>query len=318
MEAGLNVKMKYLIPPVKIYEGKKAEIIIDQGTFLEIFNDNGDLIKRLGRKGKGPGEFDTVILKLIQFEDYYYILDHPNLLNIFDLNFNFIKRFYLYGNLSSRLIYDFDVTKDYIITVQKWIAEEDRYKEKEGKMVTLYNHRGKYIDSFFKKEIGFDTYPENFLLQGRIAAQKYIFFAFFTMNKIWKMDYKGNIINSGTFGENCWKNVIFNEKEYNISRKRGEPFQKLYEEIINSGNIIDGIGIYNNFLLIRASREEDFHADTFIFLIDLDFKDKFGPLRLPGYDFSGIGSSYLYFSRHIDEYSFENKMQVEVLKCVLN
>jgi|Deesub1362B_J571_1020462.scaffolds.fasta_scaffold00181_50 sugar lactone lactonase YvrE len=67
--------------------------IVDSGNErIQKFDKNGKYIKTIGRKGQGPGEFDSPTSIFIDVEDNIYIKDGREI-EIFDKNGNFIKKY---------------------------------------------------------------------------------------------------------------------------------------------------------------------------------------------------------------------------------
>jgi len=85
---------------VKIYDG----VYENNGTFVAMdlwnqqiieFDDNGKILKTIGGKGKGPGEFEG-LFSLSNSEDKYYVVDYQLYrASIMDKNLNFENSFIL-------------------------------------------------------------------------------------------------------------------------------------------------------------------------------------------------------------------------------
>jgi hypothetical protein len=314
---------RFLTPPLDLDEGLNKEILVRRGNFLEVFSEEGKAIKRVGGEGEGPGEIATLITHLRKTDQYYYLLDLPNQISIFDEHFSFIKRFFLETENGSRNIYNFDVGKDIITTVQEkyqGLKEERRRKpnlRKDTMVIMRYDGQGRFKNAFLKQKEGREIYPDTSILGGNILIhQNKIFFAYQSINKIWEFDFYGRLVKERNFGKAWWRSVIYDEKEYKKVRLKSDgAFMNFFAEVYASGDIIDDIYIYKGHLLVRVLKGTYEKAINSFILLDLNLENEIGPLQMEGYHLSGVGEEYLYFTRYVSEYSAKENMDVEVLIC---
>ena len=306
---------RFLEPPLRIWEGINREIIFWRGVFLEIFTPEGKPNKRVGGAGEGPGEFNF-ILHLNKSSSRYFILDASNRLNVFDNNFKYQTRFFLEAPKSTRIIRDFDVEDDDIVTVQRMRTGERKPNTAMNDMVImLYSEAGLFKRAFFKQDEGWDIHPDVGILGGNIQLiNDQIFFAYSSINKIWKLNNSGKILKQTHFGAKSWQSIPFSQKENKkMQKERKENIRKFYESIFSSGDIISNIYYYKENILILLLREVEDKAVTLFYLLDLDLQNERGPFALSGYHLSGVGEKYLYFTKYVSEFSIKESMDVEVL-----
>ncbi|MCP2620195.1 6-bladed beta-propeller [Candidatus Aminicenantes bacterium AC-334-K16] len=173
---------RFMNTPLLVMEGYEDKIIVWRGSYLQIYSNDGKSICKVGKTGEGPGEF-YVISDLEKANKLYYILDFPNKLNIFNKNFIFQKRIFLEGERNSPFIYDFSIENNTIVTAQRWRSETA--SPKEDRTISIYSIKGKWIDAFFKKKEGWDYFPNDSILSGKIILiNQYIYFCFQPINLI--------------------------------------------------------------------------------------------------------------------------------------
>lgn len=307
-----NFHGRFLFTPIFIIESYENEIIIWRGSFLQIYSQEGQSTKILGRRGEGPGEF-YLISDISKSNGVYYILDFPNRLNIFDKQFTYKKRFDLAGEKNSSIIYDLSVENNTIAAAQRWRGSSPL----KDKTISIYTGEGKWINSFFEKKKGWKSFPNDSILGGKIIViNKTVYFAYQTINCIWKFNLQGDLIKEKSFGKSWWRKVSYNKKEELKAKKRkGYNPGKYYEEVISSGDLIDRMYYYKNHLLLLILRDHEGIAETIILLLDLNLEIEEGPFFLKGYYLSGVGKEYLYFTRYLGEYSSISDTDAEILKC---
>ena len=194
---------RFLEPPLRIWEGISGEIIFWRGDFIEIFTTEGKPITRIGRTGEGPGEFNS-IFHLKKSGSRYFILDAFNRMNVFDTNFNYLKRFFLAAEKSTRIIRDFDVEDDNVVTVQRMrTGELGPSLSVDDTVIMLYSKEGLFKRAFFEQKEGWDIHPDVGILGGNILlVNDHVYFAYSSINKIWKLNNSGRIIKNTRFGDN--------------------------------------------------------------------------------------------------------------------
>jgi len=306
---------RFLESPLRIWEGINGEIIFLRGNYLEIFTPEGKPITRIGRTGQGPGEFNF-IFHLKKSDSRYFILDSFFRMNLFDSDFNYLKRFFLSAEGSTRIIRDFDIEDDNLVTVQRMRTGELKSSLSiDDNVMMLYSKEGLFKKAFFKQKEGWDIHPDVGILGGNILlVNDQIYFAYSSINKIWKLNNSGRIIKNIRFGEKSWQSIHFSKK---IAKKRkelrSENIEKYYDSIYSSGDFIKGMNYYKEKILIRASRDVEEKAVTLFYLLDLNLQNERGPFVLDGYHLSGVGEKYLYFTKYVSEYSINENMDIEVL-----
>ena len=314
---------RFLNPPLPILEGYNEEIIVWRGSFLQVYSKEGQPVKKLGRAGEGPGEF-YVVSGMDKANRLYYFLDVPNKLNIFNKNFDYKKRLFLGGEKSSPIIFDLAIYENTIVAAQRWRTDMKNLwpptsSPEKSKTISIYDTDGKWLDSFFEVKKGWKIIPDDSILGGRIIIiNKAIYFAYQSINCIWKFNPKGDLIKEKCFGKDWWQKVKYTKKDDLKKRKSPGSTSKFYEEISNSGDTIGRIYNYKNHLLLNIFRVHDESAKTFIFLLDLGLEKEEGPLFLEGYHLAGAGEEYLYFTKYLGEYSPFNDQDIEILKCTIN
>jgi len=121
-------KIAYIEPPVKIEEGYNGELIIINDTFFEVFDKKGKRVKKVGGRGRGPGDF-IYIGSMLKHKEKYYFLDFPNRISVFDKSFNFEKSFYLGGAKISSFLYSMDIDNNKIYANQFYLRKQTKTKQ---------------------------------------------------------------------------------------------------------------------------------------------------------------------------------------------
>jgi len=298
----------YIDPPCYVYEGINNEIIIPQKTFFEVFDKKGKLQGRYGNKGMGPGDFNN-IMSLIVYDGRYYFHDYPNVISVFDSNFKFLERS-IYGGLrTSQFMETFDIFRNKIYSVQNF-----RKKKREYDSISVYSMNGKYLSHFFDQSIIWKVYPELTLTNGRILVfNDHIYFSHFSIPKLYKLNLKGEKVNSIKFGEKWWKKINYSKNRF---KKRVEQFgDRAYVKLLLSGDRIMKILKWENLIIVHVLKDpsED-HAKHGFVVFTKNLKKKTDFIFYKDYHFSGAGK-FLYFSKESEEYDNKDKYKVEVLKC---
>jgi len=308
---------RFLNTPLLVMEGLGDEIIIWRGSYLQIYSSEGKPICKVGKSGEGPGEFH-IISDIEKTDGLYYILDFPNKLNIFDKNFIFQKRIFLEGERNSPFIYDFSLEDNTIVTAQRWRSETGF--PRKDKTISVYSINGKWINAFFKKKEGWDNFPNDSILGGKIILiNKCIYFCYQPINLIWKLSLTGKVLRKKTIGKSWWKKINYTRKD-ELKAKRSPSYPRnFYENVLSSGYIIDKMYYYRKNLVLRIIYDDGRgNAETLLILLDLDLNREEGPYYLKNYVLSGVGLKYLYFTKYLGEYSQLRKNEVELLKCRLS
>jgi len=173
---------------------------------------------------------------------------------------------------------------------------------------------GKFIKAYFDYGIGKRFYPVSILLLGKIVKIKdYIYFAFQSIPKLWRLDLNGNILDSVDFGGTDWKIIKYDRKEFLKSKKKKRSMAIL--ELILSGDFIEKLTRWKNNIVVNVVRNafEENPENCFI-VISYDFKKVSKVIRYKDYEFSGSGK-YIYLSKELEIDS--NYKKCEVLVCDL-
>ncbi|GEM_PF-1175716 len=177
----------------------KKDIWITDRAFanIKVYNKKGELIKILGRKGSGPGEFLSPNFIEIE-ENRIFIQDMGHLKYvILDNEFNEIKRFFFLMGAQPFVIY-----KNKLINYEYY--RDESVKEFNGVIIDISGKRPKII-----KKLMPIKYPKNDAWNRIISMigfvdisrkRKEIYFVKQNKVKIYKFDIEGNFIKS--FGKN--------------------------------------------------------------------------------------------------------------------
>jgi len=309
-------------PIVNLFEGINGEIIVARGSFLEVFDKNGRFLKRVGNLGEGPGDFKNIIF-LKKYQNEYYILDFPNLLNIFDAKFKFRKRFYLQGKRNSPFVFDFEISGNYIIAAQFWrtfMGEEK--KENKDKVISIYDLNGKFQKAIFNFSNALNLLGDEAYLNPNICTfDDLICVTFAALNKIWIIDKEGQLIKVKTFGINSWRKIPYSSEREEQLRKRGFDQAKILAWFLTSGDWVYDVSFYRGYILINALRNKETQdmnlGVSYIYILDKNLQNINSLIFLDKYFLGGVGRKFLYFVRYLQVPSARAKTKIEVKKCVL-
>jgi len=147
---------------------------------LKKFDSQGKLIKKIGRKGQGPGEFQAPRFMGLS-EKFIYVSDERmNRIQVFDKELNFIKNILVRTNVSSLKVFSDD---KFIITSTSIL------RKSKGKIFTL-NAEGKITDEFVFSDKDLPLLMGTVSLDFDSKGNLYIAYAF--QNKVEKIDPKEN------------------------------------------------------------------------------------------------------------------------------
>jgi len=129
------------------------KVINDNIVFIDysgkqsiFFKSDGSLIKFLGRKGQGPGEFMGPLVATISGEGDIYIADHDTRrINIYNSSGEFRTSFILSGQHWTPHIMRINSKGMLLLGGYK----ADFKKPNTGPWINIYNKKGKYMKSFF-------------------------------------------------------------------------------------------------------------------------------------------------------------------------
>ena len=145
-----------------IFYSIKDICIADDSTFfvadwmgfsVSKFNKNGSLIKRIGQRGQGPGEFSYEPATVALMEDTLFVADGLGNIQLFSLNLEFIKK--LFGLRQKSFVVDLS---EYPRANTFKIAIDSRY------ITLMFNHQNR-IDlrdknGVFVRKLSINKLPE--------------------------------------------------------------------------------------------------------------------------------------------------------------
>lgn len=196
---------------------------------IKLFDGKGNLLKKTGRKGQGPGEFSAIRFLGIS-EQFLYVTDQymPGV-QVFDKDLNYKKRIPVFIPISG-----IKVISDDEIAVSSLSADE----EKKG-MIFIYNQKGdvvreiKYLDK--KAALMLDMVSFDFDPQGNL----YIAYTF--QDKVEKFDPEG---------KKLWSKRLVKVKKLETKKIQSFelPTKVIYKDVAldNSGHLFVLGGSYSN------------------------------------------------------------------------
>ena len=196
---------------------------------IKLFDEKGNLLKKTGRKGQGPGEFSAIRFLGIS-EKFLYVTDQymPGI-QVFDKDLNYKNRIPVFIPIS-----DIKVISDDEIAVASLSVGE----EKKG-MIFIYNQKGdvireiKYLDK--KAALMLDMVSFDFDSQGNL----YIAYTF--QDKVEKFD---------PVGKKLWSKRLVKVKKLETKKIQSFelPTKVIYKDVAldNSGHLFVLGGSYSN------------------------------------------------------------------------
>lgn len=124
-------------------------ILLDlKGSQVVLFGQEGNFLKRIGRKGQGPGEFILPISLEVDKNGNIFISDNPTRrINIYDKNGVFKSSFINSGSHMTPETIKIGSRNDIFFGAYK----EDFNNPGKGYWINKYNSEGKYIKSFIRR-----------------------------------------------------------------------------------------------------------------------------------------------------------------------
>ncbi len=214
------------------------------------YDQRGNLIFSLGRKGEGPGEFELPLDFFLSKYKIYIIDPMRRLLSIFNKNGNFEDSFKIKDGRQVKL----DKEGEKIIISAPWVKSE-----KEGYCIHIYNKEGKLVKSFFpianivlKNNMKCDwTYFD-------LDRENYIYAVQEMEYKIFKYSVNGDL------------SKTFSKINSYYSPPPSELFKEFYlrealEKWIKSWTHVAGIYVSNNLLIVnlRNFEPEEYIIDIY-------------------------------------------------------
>jgi len=251
-EKEINIQTKgkgiWYLRDLKVNSNKNF-IFLDKYQIL-IFDDNGNFLSRVGRKGEGPGEFKFPISIAID-DNNIFVLDFSlKRISKFDKNKGFINSFIISGAHEPALSIKVN-SKGFIFL--KGFKRRDYKHLESGMWINKYSSKGKYLTSFFPS----NKFNKNWVL--RIAP-----FCSFDIDKediiyaVQHCDYKISKYNSEgkllkTFGKtpSYFKHPNIKEKvDFKRFNTNFELLKKLKELSVSWTKLIDIIVVRNRYILL--------------------------------------------------------------------
>lgn len=142
---GLDVGSLFM---VKIDSSKNFVFLDAKTRQLLIFNKEGRFVKRVGKKGQGPGEFIAPSGIALDKQGNLIIADNQTRrINKYDKEGNFLSSFIIAGTHWPPDIMNIDSKGNYFFGGLKTVIRENESET----WINKYNSKGKYIKSFFKR-----------------------------------------------------------------------------------------------------------------------------------------------------------------------
>jgi outer membrane protein assembly factor BamB len=115
--------------PSEIRVGKEGKIYVSDWGFTNVrcFDKNGQYLRTIGRKGQGPGEFESIRFNLSNDGKIYFMDPINARISILDAKGNFINNFKAL-NLSTMLFAIYSDENNNIYFSREFRSEKDRYK----------------------------------------------------------------------------------------------------------------------------------------------------------------------------------------------
>ena len=172
----------YMWVDVKVDENNFIYVTDTMDYSLNKFDSQGKLIKKTGRKGQGPGEFQAPRFMGLS-EKFIYVTDEQiSRIQVFDKELNFIKSIPVRTNVSSLKV----------ISDDKFVITSTSISRKSKGKIFILNAEGKITDEFVNgdKELPFlmGTVFLDFDTKGNL------YIAYFFQNRVEKIDPKENTV----------------------------------------------------------------------------------------------------------------------------
>jgi len=169
--------------------------ILDEGNFrIQKFDKNGKYLSTIGRRGQGPGEFESPLSLQMDSEENLYVGDYrKKCVLVLTKDGKEIKRIMLHANLDH-----FRLTQEGNIIIPtptgKILQSEDIAKD--IRLISLYDMDGNFIREFgeFKDYGNNDITFDGNRFELNLDKHDNIYVAFVAQNKIEKYSYEGNLI----------------------------------------------------------------------------------------------------------------------------
>ncbi len=233
-----TLKMEIPVYPANIKVLKKIIIVTSKHNIYK-FSLPGKLIKKMGNKGQGPGDY-LYIFSWDYYEDRIYINDIKMFrISILDIkNLNIINSFI--WNYGSPIPGRIAVCKDYILKSQINYNQKDlSYStvlflfNKEGKLLKMFHNIGKQISSYFRMELWPPLVSSD--------KEKFFYVVMQPVYKIYKYNIYGDLIKAKEIKREWFiKLKKWDKKKFDSLNSRRKRV-KYYVNYINSGSRITNL-----------------------------------------------------------------------------
>ncbi len=150
------------------------------GFSVSKFNKDGTLIKRIGDRGQGPGEFSYEPKTLALLKDTLFVADFMGNIQLFNLNLEFVKK--LPGLLPSSFVVD--------VVAKKLIASKGSIKDIDIDLI-FYNSKFEKTSSVSIEDLS--EYP-NVNTFEKAVDESHIILVFYHQNRIDIRDKNGVLV----------------------------------------------------------------------------------------------------------------------------
>lgn len=203
---------------------------------LKKFDSRGQFIKKTGRKGQGPGEFQAP-LGLSGSEDYLYVIDQYLLgIQVFNRDLNFVKRIPY-----KRVVSEFKAISDECLAIVPLAFKEAGvlfFIDLTGRPLRKIQYWEEEKPRLLQAQVGLD-----------IDAEGNIYLAYHFQDKIDKIDPQGKIL---------WSQCLLNVKE--VKRKTIQSFN-VPTEIVYKSIVVDKFG---NLMVLGGEFSENNGQDVYV------------------------------------------------------
>jgi len=172
----------YMWVDVKVDENNFIYVTDTMDYSLNKFDSQGKLIKKTGRKGQGPGEFQAPRFMGLS-EKFIYVSDEQiSRIQVFDKELNFIKSIPVRTNVSSLKV----------ISDDKFVITSTSISRKSKGKIFILNAEGKITDEFVYSDKELPFLMGTVFLDFDTKGNLYI--AYFFQNRVEKIDPKENTV----------------------------------------------------------------------------------------------------------------------------
>lgn len=297
-------KVIEMYPITRIYEiGNYC--FVTKTSSIDIYTKNFEFQKTIGRRGNGPGDF-LRIKDITKYDKFFYILDYPNRLNLYDSNLKFIRRNILSEKYSNQSSGSLNIYKNKIYLSQG--------NAKLNTCITVYSRNGEHLESFFLRDHGFQHLGEKRFLSSRSVRLigGHLFFAFHLLPIVWKINQNGEIQNEVEL-EDSISPVKFNKRQF--QKESQHNMVNAFRNVLFSGDLITFLWNWQNNLLIQILKQNENKSQSCLIIYNQQLEPISKLLHYKDYHFVGCGK-YIYFAKELkNSPDDQGEDKVEVIKC---